>query len=246
VGCLVIHGFTGSPHEVHWLGEHMNQQGYTVYGPRLAGHGTTPQDMARSSWREWYADVLAGYLMLRARCHRVFPLGLSMGGSLALMLASHEKVDGVVAMSAPYRMSLGWRWIPVTILSLTGGMLPKLLPSPEQYALLQAVIAEQLVRGEKPSGRACYTVRPARSVIELARLLDELRAGLRGVTAPALLMHSRADNTVPFHALQQHLDAISSTEKQTLILEDSDHVITQDHDRGQVYQAAAEFVAAHC
>ncbi len=102
IGCLVVHGFTGTPYEMRWLGQYLNQQGFTVHGPRLAGHTTTVDDMIRTTWREWYISVLAGYEMLRERCRKVFALGLSMGGALSLMLASREPVDGVVAMSSPY------------------------------------------------------------------------------------------------------------------------------------------------
>ena len=50
VGCLVLHGFTATPSEVRWLAEHLAGQGHTVYAPRLAGHGTTPEALARTRW----------------------------------------------------------------------------------------------------------------------------------------------------------------------------------------------------
>ena len=30
IGCLLVHGFTGAPKEMRWMGEYLNQQGYTV------------------------------------------------------------------------------------------------------------------------------------------------------------------------------------------------------------------------
>ncbi|MBN1312840.1 MAG: alpha/beta fold hydrolase [Anaerolineae bacterium] len=244
-GCLVVHGFTASPQEVRWLGEHLNQQGYTVYGPRLAGHGTSLRDMAQTTWREWYADVLAGYSMLRSRCKKVFALGLSMGGVLALMLARYEAVDGVVAMSALNRISAGWRWPLLWLYSLTGGSLPKHLPPPNQDPLVQAIIAEQQARGEKPIGRACYTKRPAHSVLQLGALLRRLRQELPQITAPVLFIHSLVDELAPYQHLQYNFDRIGSEDKRMIVLEDSDHVITQDHDRETVFKVAAEFVASH-
>jgi carboxylesterase len=32
IGCLLIHGFTGTPAEMRSLGIHLNQQGYTAWG----------------------------------------------------------------------------------------------------------------------------------------------------------------------------------------------------------------------
>ncbi|NTV37277.1 MAG: carboxylesterase, partial [Anaerolineaceae bacterium] len=43
VGCLLIHGFTGTPKEMRWWGEDLAGRGYTVLAPRLAGHATTPK-----------------------------------------------------------------------------------------------------------------------------------------------------------------------------------------------------------
>ena len=41
VGCLLVHGFTGTPHEMRFLGERLAAQGYTVSGVCLAGHATS-------------------------------------------------------------------------------------------------------------------------------------------------------------------------------------------------------------
>jgi carboxylesterase len=245
IGCLVVHGFTASPQEVRWLGQHLHQQGYTVYGPRLAGHGTSTCDMARSTWREWYADILAGYALLRTGCSKVFVLGLSMGGDLVLTLAAHEPVDGVVAMSALNHLSLGWWWPVLWLYGSLGGTLSKHLPPPDQYPLMQAVLKEQRARGEKPVGRVCYDRRPARSVLQLSALLQQMRDGLPHIMAPVLLINSLTDELAPYEHMQQNFDRIGSRDKSMIVLEDSDHVITQDGERETVFKAAAEFVAAH-
>ena len=244
IGCLMIHGFTASPQEVRWLGEHLNQQGYTVYGPRLAGHGTTLRDMAQATWREWYADVLAGYTMLHSQCSKIFVLGLSMGGALALMLARYEAPDGVVAMSVLNRISAGWRWPLLWLYSLTGGSLSKQIPPPDQDPLNQAVIAEQRARGEKPIGRISYAERPARSILQLNTLLRYMRQELPKITVPVLFIHSLIDDLAPYEHLHYNFDQIGSHDKHMIILEDSDHVITQDLERETVFKVATEFVAS--
>ncbi len=55
VGCLLVHGFTGTPKEMRWLGEYLAGQGHTVLGVRLAGHATQPEDMIRARWWDWAA-----------------------------------------------------------------------------------------------------------------------------------------------------------------------------------------------
>jgi carboxylesterase len=243
VGCLLIHGFTGTPFEVRWLGEHLNQQGYTVYGPRLAGHGTVPTDLARVAWREWNADVVAAYALLRSQCDRIFVAGLSMGGALAMLLASREQVDGVVAMSAPYHI-VDWRkpFLPVAKLFIK--TLPKGYDPQEVAAFEQHVMTEQRKRGEAPTGHPNYKAWVIPAIPELSRLLDQVQAGLPHVTAPALLIHSKADKTVPFENLQLYHDAIGSADKHMLVLEKSSHSVAEDIEYPVVFEAVSNFISA--
>ena len=118
-GVLLVHGFTGAPKEMRWMGEYLAKQGYTVLGVRLAGHATQPADMLRVTWQDWLTSVEDGWHLLRGAADQVFVAGLSMGGTLALLLASQVEVAGVIAMSTPYEMSpdprlrfIKWlRWI---------------------------------------------------------------------------------------------------------------------------------------
>lgn len=102
--CLLVHGFTGSPKEMRWMGEYLAGQGYTVLGIRLAGHATCPEDMMRTRWRDWLASVEDGWNILCTSSQRIFLMGLSMGGILSLVFASQFPVTGVVTMSTPYAL----------------------------------------------------------------------------------------------------------------------------------------------
>ena len=92
IGCLLTHGFTGTPKEMRWLGETLNQQGFTVCGIRLNGHATLLKDMVRSRWWDWLLTVEDGYNLLRSCTDQVFLLGLSMGGILSLTAAASFSV----------------------------------------------------------------------------------------------------------------------------------------------------------
>src|SRR3972149_1718691 len=94
--CLLIHGFTGAPKEMRWMGEYLNQQGYTCLGVRLAGHATNPEDMIRSRYTDWIDSVEDGYHLLRGLRDNIFLIGLSMGGDLALLISTRlaQPVEG--------------------------------------------------------------------------------------------------------------------------------------------------------
>lgn len=245
VGCLLIHGFTGTPFEVRWLGEHLNARGYTVYGPRLAGHGTRPEDLARVHWEEWAGDVLAGYELLAARCERVIPIGLSMGGALALWLAAQRPVAALVTLSAVLRYDdprMRWAGLAKIVRKTMGkGHDPAGTSRFEAY-----VRAEQARRGEPIIGHPSYEVWVLGAVPALLKLLEATRAVAGRITAPALLVHSRADGTVPLDNLALIQQSIGSDEIQTLVLENSGHVVTEDVESEIVYQTVTTFIDKHC
>ena len=69
--------------------------------PRLPGHGTTWQEMNRTTFADWYAEVERAYEKLRSECDEVVVGGLSMGGALVLRLADDhaDDVAGVVLVN---------------------------------------------------------------------------------------------------------------------------------------------------
>ena len=99
-GVLLIHGYTGSPTEMRWIGDYLHARGLTVSGPLLPGHGTTPETMNRCRWTDWTSHVEAALADLRARCKRAFVGGLSMDSLLTLYLAAqHPDLPGAIAYS---------------------------------------------------------------------------------------------------------------------------------------------------
>ena len=90
LGFLLCHGFTGSPQGLRPWAQHLAGAGHTVSLPRLPGHGTSWQELNRTTWHDWYAAVDAAFVELRSRCDRVVVGGLSMGGALSLRLAQQH------------------------------------------------------------------------------------------------------------------------------------------------------------
>src|SRR6266542_836760 len=99
VGCLLLHGFTGTPCEMRPLGERLAERGYTVRAPLLPGHGTRVEDLAPTTWEDWYASALASWQELGAETVARVVAGLSMGALLALHLA-HARPHEVSALAA--------------------------------------------------------------------------------------------------------------------------------------------------
>ena len=104
-GIVLIHGFCGSARQMRFLAEGLHAAGYTVRVPLLPGHGSTVQEMRKSTFRQWHDCVRTAYTDLREECGSVAVAGHSMGGVLALLLAEEYPVDAVIALSAPMHLA---------------------------------------------------------------------------------------------------------------------------------------------
>jgi carboxylesterase len=96
-GVLLIHGLTGTPAEMRFVGKGLNRAGFTVYGMQLAGHCGSEADLLKTGWRDWARSVREGADRLRQEVDHLFVAGLSMGSILALNLAIEKPqwVDGL-------------------------------------------------------------------------------------------------------------------------------------------------------
>lgn len=240
-GCLLVHGFTGTPKEMRPLGEYLAAQGHTVLGVRLFGHSTQAEDMMRARWWDWLMSVEDGWQVLSGQTDRIFVIGLSMGGALSLLLSTRHSPAGVVTMDTPICLPVNH---PI-LHSLQG------LPVGTRAGLLRAV-SKVLPYQHKPprphplSGlmldHISYAHNPTRAISELTILLDEVRRALPSIQAPALLIHSRGDNNVPCENMLKIHAAIGSQDKQMVWLEKSGHVVTRDDEHDLVFQSVGAFI----
>jgi carboxylesterase len=227
-GVLLVHGFTGTPKEMRWMGEHLAGQGYTVLGVRLAGHATRPEDMVRMRWQDWLASVEDGWHLLNGLAERVFLAGLSMGGALALLFASRYPVAGVVAMSTPYALPDDPR---LPFIKILRWFIPKVPKGPSDWRNLEAA-----------QDHVDYPAYPTRAIAELRDLLAAMREALPEVMTPVLLVHSRDDTGVEPANMGQIYDRLGSRDKQMLFVQDCGHVVTREPERERIFQETERFI----
>ncbi len=232
-GCLLIHGFTGTPKEMRWMGEYLNQYGYTCLGIRLAGHATDPEDMIRSLWTDWTASVEDGYQLLGNITDNIFLVGLSMGGVLSLLMSARLKAVGAVAMSTPFKLPDDPRLRHIEWISKIVAYMPKSEGAPDAGWFDKQAWKDHV----------SYPQNPVRSIGELNKLLEEMRAALPKITVPVLLIHSRDDDYI----LAENMELIHSglggaLDKEKLLITGSGHVVTRDAARRQVFEAVLKFI----
>ena len=228
-GFLFIHGFTASPFEGKELAEWLHEKvGLTASVPLLPGHGTHPEDLLQLTWKDWYAEVESKYLEIKNTCNRVFICGQSMGAALALKLAAHKKVSGVISLAGAVFLK-DWR---LSLLPLFRNLITY------HYKSKGPDIKDAVIKHQVPT----YQKYPVKSIDQLLSLFRSVRNDLKQVDAPALLIHSKKDRTVHFSNLDYIYMHISSQIKEKMILEDSYHVISIDLEKERIYQQILNFI----
>ncbi|MEN8147213.1 MAG: alpha/beta fold hydrolase [Campylobacterota bacterium] len=101
-GIVFAHGLKSSPSEIRELSEYIHKQGFNVYGVRLKGHGTLPQDLRDVVYTDWVDSMNIGYAAMRQVCKKIYLGGFSTGGLVALLSASRKSlpIAGVVCINS--------------------------------------------------------------------------------------------------------------------------------------------------
>lgn len=114
-GCLLLHGYGGSPFEMENLGAALKEAGFAVRIPCLPGHGEGYASLGAYRYKHWlrHAEEELGSML---KIHTdVVVAGFSVGGNLALNLAARFPVAGIVTLSAPVFMLSFFPWPLVTL-----------------------------------------------------------------------------------------------------------------------------------
>jgi carboxylesterase len=227
IGVLLSHGFTGNPASMRPWADHLASQGYAVSLPLLPGHGTTWQQMNKTTWADWYAEIERAFEALANQVDTVVVCGLSMGGALALRLAADhpDRVAGLVLVNPAVR---------------TDRKDVKLLPLLKLVVPSMPGIANDIKKpGVEEHG---YTRTPLRAADSMFQAYKQLVADLGRVTCPILLFRSTVDHVVDPSSAQAIRSSVSSADVREELLEDSYHVATLDNDAQRIFDGSVEFV----
>lgn len=233
---FLIHGFGDTPQTLAPLAEHLHARGFSVRAPLLPGHGRTLRAFARSRADEWIALARSELAAFRERHPDAAIVGLSMGGSIAAVLAAEAPSPPVLALVAPYVS------MPTTIRRLV-----------RVHPLIGAVAPYVGARGGErsihdPAAKArslAYGCCTPRLVAELASVVERGRRALPALRAPTLVVQSRQDNRVPPEAAERTFALIGAPERRLVWTTEGGHILTVDHGRERVFELVEGWLAEH-
>ena len=221
-GCILIHGFTATPWELKKLGEYLYQQNINAYGVLIEGHGTTPEELDKTKWQDWYESAEEGLQLISYLTENPYVCGQSAGASLAIMLAGENDVAGIVSIASP------------VYLKDKRAKFAFLLAPFNYYHKNKNV-------GEEDMGYY-YETRSARSIAELIKLIGEHKKILNKITAPILIIQSVKDTRIETKSVEYIYDNIGSEKKDILMVDEPEHVLTTADHNGRVFERISDFI----
>lgn len=226
-GALLIHGFTGNPYSMRELGEYLADNGLSVRGIRLPGHGTSWEDLNLKKTEDWVQAVDTEFLDFASQHDEVFVVGLSFGAALAIDLAVRrpDRLKGIVTL-APFLLSKD----------------PLRVAAPVVARVLRSFPGVGNDICEPGQDERCYDRLPVKAVPHVLKFVARVRGLLPSLQVPVLTMHGRQDHTAPSDGSELIMEKAASTDKELVWLERSYHVITMDYDRQEVFERTLNFI----
>ncbi|MDC9727713.1 MAG: alpha/beta fold hydrolase [Methyloprofundus sp.] len=234
IGVLLIHGLLASPAELRGIAEELNQLGYYVLGVRLKGHGTSPHDLRKQTFEDWFASAQRGLSILDAYCDSVVVIGFSAGGALALKLAAENtaKVVAVVAVAVPVKF-VDKSFFFVPLLHGTNRLINWVSSAKGIKPFLENYTEHEGIN---------YRHVPVKSLYELRRLVDEVVGNdLPKITQPTLIIYADNDPIVDTESANIMFDKLQCQRKEKQVVHANRHGILMEN-IGGTWESIIDFL----
>jgi carboxylesterase len=223
---ILIHGFTATTVEVRPIAEYLNHEGFSVNAPLLPGHGTSPEDMNRQTWKNWVDTVVEIYRQCKVDHEKIFIGGESMGGVITCYLAAmFPEIKGIMLYAPAIKVEkLGY--------SKYIRFFRKVIPKNNNKEVQEKDVFPW--QG--------YRVNPTRAAYQLYLLQKNTLKILSKVHQPAIIFQGKSDKTISPEGPKLIYNNIQSINKEFVFLENSKHCVLLDKDFNYLARKTHDFL----
>ena len=247
-GVLLIHGMCGTPAEMRFVANGLARAGYTVHCPQISGQCGSEANVKAATWQDWYACAEQALDELRRECDVVIVGGLSSGAVLALLLAANRPQDiHALTLFAPTLWLNGWTipWYARLFRIVNQKFLANLIDFPDRHphGIKDARIREfiKAALSSNDASIAGLPNTPGGAVLEHRWLVRALMKVVSTIRQPTLILHPREDDYAALSNLS-YLQRNLAGMVDTVVLNDSYHIVTIDRQRHVVVERSVTFI----
>ena len=233
IGIFMIHGFTSTPWQFREMAKYFHAKGYSVYAPLVAGHGTRPVDLEKTTYLDWQKSVLEAYYRFRQQVKKTVIIGNSFGGNLGFWLATEAgpELIGLVSLDTPIR--LRYQRIIKLRMYLYGWLSRYYRKSRRIYKIDYTDLNDEIT----------YPVIPVRKLKDFFYFLKNITVpNLAKVTQPALIIHASDDSVVHNSSAQFIHEHLGSKFKIIHWVDSDNHALLIDRRREELFNRINQFL----
>jgi esterase/lipase/1-acyl-sn-glycerol-3-phosphate acyltransferase len=233
-GVILVHGYMAAPEEIQPLAEFLYKKGYNVYGARLRGHGTTPEDLAAQNWEQWYDSVNRAYIIMKNSVKYLAIAGFSTGAGLALLQAANKpgRFTGVIAINGPVRLQdSSSKFSPVVV--FWNKLLSKIKVDRGKM---------EFIVNDPENPQINYSRNPVHGVSELEKLMKYVKSRLKDVKEPTLVVQGSADPVVNPVSGTDIFAGLGAPNKQLISINADHHGILRGKEAEEVNKSVLNFL----
>ncbi len=232
IGIIMIHGGGGGTSaDLKIIAEDLHKKGgYTISIPLLPGFGTSPEELRKTSIEKWLFTLYKELSYMKEKCDKIIIGGHSMGGILALILASDNDLDGVFTISTPYSVQ---------------SFLIHIIPFIKIFMKYYPTNSEQFKKDTNGKWVG-YDKIPVNIGIKVKYLLKQMKRSLKKINSPVLLFQGRLDSDIKKSSIDNIFNKINSKKKKKIWLENNGHPILLCPDHDQIVRELLNFISEIC
>lgn len=242
-GVLLIHGLMAAPEEVREWADFLFSKGYTVYAPRMAGHGTSADDLSQRQMDEWVESVNRGHEILKACCGHIIVAGFSTGGAVALHQATTKpgEFEALISISAPLKFKKFSAHFARPVNNWNRAL--KRLDSVTPSAISTARLRKEFVTNHADNPHINYLRCPVSSIVEIQRLMKGVQQNLASLSIPTLVIHGTHDPKVDVKSSRELFKQLPDGRKYYREVDFHLHGIIRGKIAQQVFHEVGEFLS---
>ena len=234
-GIILVHGYMAAPEEIRPLADYLHRNGYNVYGVRLRGHGTAPEDLAIRNWEKWYDSASRAYIIMKNSVKTFSIAGFSMGGGIALLQAANKpgRFASVISINAPLVLR---------------GMASKFAPAVVAWnTLLKKINVDkwklEFIKNNPENPDINYLRNPVSGSYELEKLMKRVDLQLKNIADPALIIQASDDPVVDPASGRKIFNKIGGGNKQFFMVNANHHGILRGKEATEVNARVLAFLS---